>query len=94
MMQPADAELAQPFNQRHGRGIVQSGERLVEQEQPRIVQQRALEGQPLAHAAGEPRHKVCPAIVQPRAAQRIGRDRFGIGDAVEAAEEHQVLDAP
>ena len=44
------AQLSQPFNQRHGRGIVQSGERLVEQEQPRIVQQRALEGQPLAHA--------------------------------------------
>ena len=35
--------------------IVEAGERLVEQHQPRLVQQRALEREPLAHAARETR---------------------------------------
>ena len=37
------------------RAIVEPGERLVEQHQPRTVQQRALEREPLPHAARETR---------------------------------------
>ena len=44
------------------RAIVEAGERLVEQHQPRPVQQRALERQPLPHAAREAADRVVGAI--------------------------------
>ena len=76
------AQLAQPFDQRHGRGIVEAGERLVEQHQPRLVQQRALERQPLPHAAREPRHEVVrrdrpAARGRSASARRVARHRRG-----------------
>ena len=40
-------------DQRRRRRLVEAGERLVEQDQPRIVQQRALEREALPHAARE-----------------------------------------
>ena len=44
--------------QRRRRGVVQPGERLVEQHEPRVVDQRALERHALPHAAREARHRI------------------------------------
>ena len=60
-------EAAQPVGHDRDGAIVEPGERLVEQHQPRLVQQRALERQPLPHAARERRHLVVAAVGQARA---------------------------
>src|SRR3954469_22577714 len=44
-------EIDQAGAKRRGRGIVEPGERLVEQDQPWFVQERPLERQPLPHPA-------------------------------------------
>ena len=54
MIRPPAASARKRGDEGGRRGLVEPGERLVEQQQPRIVQQRALEREPLPHAAREP----------------------------------------
>ena len=56
-----------------GRRLIEAGERLVEQDQPRIVQQRALERDALAHAAREADDVVVGAIGEAGALERARR---------------------
>ena len=49
-MAPSRGQLAKPPAHRADRSIVEAGERLVEQHEPRAMQQRAFERQPLPHA--------------------------------------------
>ena len=84
-------QAAQPLDQRRGRGVVEAGERLVEQDQPRRVDQRAFERHALAHAARKGRLGSSARVASPAcssaAATRGGRARH----AVQAGEERQVL---
>ena len=50
---PSAASCRRRFDTNVDRAIVQAGERFVHQHQPRLVQQRALERETLAHAARE-----------------------------------------
>ncbi len=84
-MAPAGRELAQAArHQRHG-AIVEAGERFVEQEQPRLVQQRALERQTLPHASRERRHVVVGAVREAGRFERRRNDLRGI-EAVQPGE--------
>ena len=73
------------------RAIVEAGERLVEQHQPRPMQQRALEREPLAHAAREAatprRRRGRPA----RRARAPRRRRGARSRPYSCGEERQVL---
>ncbi len=64
-MAPPAASAPQPIGDHADRAIVEAGERLVEQHQPRAVQQRALEREPLAHAAREAADRIVAAIREP-----------------------------
>ena len=71
--------------------IVEPGERLVEQHQPRPMQQRALEREPLPHAARKPADRRRRRDRRDRRA-RAPRPRPARGSrAVELGEERQVL---
>ena len=70
--------------------IVEPGERLVEQHEPRPMQQRALEREPLPHPARETRHVVVGAVGEPGALER-GIDGAPRGQTVQSSEERQVL---
>ena len=78
-------EAGEALPQRRRRGVVQAGEGLVEQHQPRLVQQRALERQPLAHPAREPRHRVVAPRRQAGAIERGVDPALDVSDAVAAA---------
>jgi hypothetical protein len=54
--------------------IVEAGEGLVEQDQPRLVQQRALQGEPLPHAPRKPGHVVVGAFGESGALERRVHD--------------------
>ena len=90
-MAPASADAAQPLAGRRDGGVVQAGERLVEQHQPRRVQQRALDRQPLAHAARKGRHRIVAAVREAGARERVLDQRPGIAQRRAAREERQVL---
>jgi hypothetical protein len=53
---------AQPIGNDPDRAIVETGEWLVEQNQPRLMKECAFEGQPLSHASGKARHDVVCTI--------------------------------
>ena len=84
-------QAAEPLHQSRHRRVVEASERLVEQQQPRLVQQRPLEREPLAHAPRETRDQIVGTGGQPGPLQRIGHARRDAGDAVEAGEELEVL---
>ena len=64
--QPARAgERAEAAHQRRRRCLVETGKGFVEQQQTRLVQQRTLQRQPLAHAARKSRDGIVRALDQP-----------------------------
>ena len=65
------AQVPQASAKRCRRCIVQASERLVEQHQPGLVQQRALEREPLPHAARESDHRIV-AVREPGTLERGG----------------------
>src|SRR4051812_48296931 len=69
----AGGEGAQPIGDQTDGAIVEAGERLVEQHQPRRMQQRTLERQPLAHAAGKRADRLRPPTRGGRGPRRGGR---------------------
>src|SRR5215471_11351139 len=78
---------------KHGDGaIIERGERLVKQKQIGSVQEHARDGQPLAHAARKLAHESVAHAIQACALQHFVGALYGIGNAVEAGEEQQVLD--
>ena len=83
-------EPSQALGHERDGAIVEPGERLVEQDDPRSMQQRAFEREPLAHAAREPGHFVAAALRQARRFERL-RDDGDRLDAVQPREELQVL---
>jgi hypothetical protein len=88
---PVVAQGGEPPLQRADRGIVKAGERLVEKNEARIVQQCAFEREPLPHAARQARDRVVAARGN-RAAFERGIDARGdVVERVELGEERQVL---
>ena len=72
------------------RRVVETGKRLVEQHQPWIVQQRALEREALPHAARKSVHRVVGAIREPGTLERSVDDAGRI-QTVQLREELQIL---
>ena len=70
--------------------IVEPGERFVEQHEPRPVQQRAFERQPLPHPARKPADRILGTVGEARRLERRvdGRSRI---EAVQLGEERKVL---
>ena len=68
------AEIGQPAAQRRRRRVVEPGEGLVEQDQSRLVQQRALEREPLAHPPREPSRRIV-ALIEPGTLERRASPR-------------------
>ena len=84
--QPARCRSRSRADQRRGRRLIETGERLVEQQQPRLVQQRALERHALAHAAREARHRDRRRARRGRRARApASTTRGDVGEAVRAA---------
>src|SRR5256885_9682586 len=65
-------ERAQPIRDDADGAVVEAGERLVEQHQPRLVDQGTLEREPLPHAAGKPAHRLVGAVGEPGPFQSPG----------------------
>ncbi len=87
----AVAQVGEARQQRLRRRLVQAGERLVEQDDARLGDQRTFQADALPHAAGEPADRVVGAIAQAGAIECRRDARPGIGDAVQRGEEAQVL---
>ncbi len=81
----------QPGDESAGRCVVEARERLVEQHEAGIVDERALERDALPHAARELRHGVVRAVGEAGTGQGFQRRRCGIGKAVHTGKERQVL---
>ena len=69
------------------RRIVQPGERLVEEHEPRVVQQRALEREPLAHAAREAGDGIVARCVSRARSSAASDAPLDVRQAVEPREE-------
>src|SRR4029077_12235684 len=61
-------------------------------EQSRLVQQRAAEPEPLLHAAGEGGDAVVARLPEPEALEQHADALTALGNAVEPAEQRQVLE--
>ena len=83
-------QRAQPIGDDTHRAVVEAGERLVEQHQPRTVQQRSFERQTLPHPARERADGIAGAIAQTRGFERFVNQSARI-EPVELREERQVL---
>ena len=81
----------QPPGQGPARRLVEPGERLVEQHQPRLVQQRPLQREPLPHAAREPLDQIVRAARQAGPLESGGRARRAVAQTVQPPEELEVL---
>src|SRR6185503_6053917 len=72
------------------RAVVEAGERLVEQYQPRLMNQRPLEREALAHAAGKTLDRIVGAIGEARGLERrVHQAR--LAEAVQLGEKRKVL---
>src|SRR5579884_2983679 len=88
---PGAAGFVEELLQYGDAAVVERGERLVEQHDGRPMKERAGDGEALAHAAGELADQAFADPGESDALQPIGDDVFGIRDAVEAREIHQVF---
>ena len=68
-------------------GRVEPVQRLVEEQQVRVVRERLRELHPLAHAVREAAHLAPGDITQPNGVERAGGGRIRIGDPVQARDE-------
>ena len=75
-----------------GRGV-ETGERLVEQEDVGLVQQRAGDGGALQEAAAQVAHRCVGARAQADLVERHPGGRGGVGQAVEPGRKVQILRA-
>src|SRR6266487_3879675 len=85
----ARGELAHAIQNDADGTIVETRERLVEQNQPRIVQKRALERQALTHPAGEASNVVIRAFLDPGTRQS-GLHPL-VADSIEPPKELEIL---
>ncbi len=90
-MAPLSRSVPQPRDQRRRRGIVEAGERFVEQRQPRVVNQRALERDALPHAAREAADRIVRAIGEARLRRARASPRPTHRLPVQPGEEREVL---
>ena len=86
----AGGELPQPLGHDADRAIVEPGERLVEQHQPRLVQQRPLERRAAAACRARTPTPVVGAIGQAGALERRVDGGRGV-EAVQPREELEIL---
>ena len=87
----AGALLGEELREQRHAGAIEAGERLVGQQQARLVDERARDGEPLQHAARVGARGAAGGVAQADAGeQRVGGG-VRVGDAVEACEEDQVL---
>ena len=70
---------------------VEAGVRLVEEDDLRVVDERAGDGEALRHAAAEGAHRVVAAMAQLDGAQQLVNAGLRIGHAVELRKEEEVL---
>src|SRR6058998_1301421 len=80
-----------PLEQRRAVGVERL-ERLVEEQQLRLVQQRAAEREPLEHPARERPRAVVADLPEPEALEEHADPLAALRNPVEPAEEVQVLD--
>ena len=90
-MAPLSRSVFKSGHERARRRIVQTGERFVEQREPRIVNQRALQCHALPHPAREARDRILAAVSRPALSSAARARRIGVGDPIEAGEEREVL---
>ena len=86
------AQLAQLAVDELGALGVEAGERLVEQEQLGLVQERAAEREPLHHAAREVGYARAPLVPEAEALEQHADALAPLADAVEASVELEVLE--
>ena len=72
--------------------LVERRERLVEDEQLGVVEQRPAQREPLRHAARVRRHALVPRVPEREALEQHPDPLTSLGNAVEAAVELEVLD--
>jgi hypothetical protein len=78
----------------HGDGaVVERGERLVEQQHGRLMQEGAGHRQALPHAAGELAHQAVFDAFEAGALQPFHGGLVGIGQIVEPPEQAQIFEA-
>ena len=87
----ASASRSRPLQDGDG-AVVERGERLVEQQHRRLVQERAGHRQALAHAARELAHQAVADAIEAGAFQPFERRPPRVGQAVERREELQVFE--
>ncbi len=90
-MRPFARSSASRSTERRRRRVVETRERLVEQHEPRVVQQRSLEGQALAHAARKALHGVVAPVGQVGALECRVDSPHHVRNAVQPAVEQEVL---
>src|SRR2546428_4592282 len=83
-------EMLQPSRHDADRPVVQTGEWLIEQHQPRPMEKRTLEREPLAQPARKSRNLVVAPIAQPRRVERPIDCLVGV-QAVEPGKKGQIL---
>src|SRR5262249_20360878 len=70
--------------------VVEAGERLVEEDEPWAMQQRAFQREPLPHAAGKPSDVIVAAVDEAGPFERRRHDSFGV-QSVQLSKEIQIL---
>ena len=89
---PAGRELAElPVEERHP-GLVERRERLVQNEQVGLVQEGAAEREPLRHPTRVGGDELAPSIPEPEPLEQHPDPLATLGDAVETAEQIEVLE--
>ena len=92
MVRPRSLHVGEQRLQHRDGAVVERGERLVEQQHFGIVQKGARHRQPLPHAARKFAHQAIADALEAGAFQQFVGPLAWVGQAVEAAEEHQILD--
>jgi len=84
------AKIAQSRTKGGRRCVVETGKGLVEQNQPRSMQQGTLECEALSHTTGESSRGVV-ALRKPRSFERVAHRTVNVRDAIGAGKEREIL---
>ena len=86
------SQLAQLAVEQRGALAVEAGKGLVEEEQRRVVQERPAEREPLLHPPGVGGDPLVPGVPEAVALEQHADPLAPLGNAVETAEELEVLE--
>lgn len=83
--------ITQPLHEAVGGRLIETRERFIQQHESRGVKQRTLERDALTHPAGKARHEIVGPRGQVRLLEGSVHPGGDVGQAIELAEEHQIL---